>query len=303
MVAIVDTRALPGPSRSTRWQEATARFLVPLDIDSGGVPVTGRIAGVRRERVSFCRLEASPHLGVRTRELADGAGADHVKVAIALGGTVQVRQHGRQATLAPGQWAVYDTGEEYSVGGAVPFGLLVALMPLEVLGVDRATVASVAATAIDATPASAALLATAAGRQGVASVLSELGDVIRCTRPARAHDRSSTELVAAAIAIIRGRLHDPDLGPAYLAAVLGVSRRHLYDVFGAMLGPIAQFIRAERLAQAHRLLTDVGRADVPIAAIGLECGFTDAAHFSRAYRSRFGHPPTRDRLRALDRAP
>src|SRR5690606_27872201 len=140
------------PARRAHGDRATARFLVPLDIGSGGAGVTGRIGGVRRDAVSFCRLEASPHRGIRTPELVDGPGAGHVKVALALGGTVQVTQHGRRAQLARGQWAVYDTGEEYSVGGAVPFGLLVALMPFDALGLARETIAAVAATPIDATP-------------------------------------------------------------------------------------------------------------------------------------------------------
>src|SRR5690606_2036896 len=125
--------------------------------------------------------EASPHRGIRTPELVDGLGAGHVKVAIALGGTVEVTQHGRRAQLARGQWAVYDTGEEYSVGGAVPFGLLVALMPFDALGLARETIAAVAATPIDATPASDALLAAAGGRMPVASVLRDLADDVRRT--------------------------------------------------------------------------------------------------------------------------
>lgn len=295
-MAVVDTRALPELTRNPRWQQASSRFLVPLEIDSAGVPVTGRIAGVRRDGVNYCRLHASPHVGVRTRELADGGSADSVKIAIALSGTVQVRQHGRHAELMPGQWAVYETGEEYTVGGFVPFGLLVALMSFDRLGLERAEVAGVAARAMDATPASAALLAAATGRGDAASALRSLAEDVRESPPVtRARNLDAAQLVAEALTVIERRLHDPGLGPGYLAAVLGVSRRHLYDVFGAHVGPVGGYIRAERLARGHRLLTDPRRGGDSVAAIGLECGFADAAHFSRAYRARFGRAPSRDR--------
>jgi transcriptional regulator GlxA family with amidase domain len=38
---------------------------------------------------------------------------------------------------------------------------------------------------------------------------------------------------------------------------------------------------------------------VPIIEIALNCGFKDGAHFSRAYRKMFGHPPRVSRNAAV----
>lgn len=296
MESTVDTRVIPEGARLSRWEQATARFLVPLEIESHGIPVTGRIAGVRRHSINFCRLDASPHRGIRTAELADGSGGDSIKIALAMSGAVQVSQHGRSTTLAPGQWAVYDTGEEYSVGGEVPFGLLIALVPREVARLDREQIAAVAATAFEASGRSAALLDAATGRIPVAPVIESLASsVLTAPRVRRDRHRDADAIVDEAVTIIHRRLHDPDLAPGYLAAALGVSRRYLYTAFGERLGPIARYIRAQQLARAYRMLTDPALDGMSVTAIALECGFADAAHFSRAYRARFGHPPVAER--------
>lgn len=297
METTVDTRALPEARRRFLWEQATASFLVPLDIEADGLPVTGRISGVRRQGASFCRLEASPHRGVRTKELADGIGGDSIKFALAMSGTVRVSQHGRTTTLAPGQWAVYDTGEEYCVGGTIPFGLLIALVPRELLALDREQVAAVAATAFEASTHSAALIGAASGRIPTMPLINSLADVVHTTqRVHRDGHRDADAIVDEAAAIIQRRLHDPALSPGYLAAVLGVSRRYIYTTFGERHGPVSRYVRAQRLARAYRMLTDAGLARMSVAAIALECGFTDAAYFSRVYRARFGHPPANERL-------
>jgi AraC-like DNA-binding protein len=85
----------------------------------------------------------------------------------------------------------------------------------------------------------------------------------------------------------------PDLTAASIGRQVGISRSVLYRAFEP-LGGIAQFVRARRLEAAHVLLEspDVGSRISDIAA---NFGFVSDAHFSRAFRQRFGYNPRRAR--------
>ena len=80
------------------------------------------------------------------------------------------------------------------------------------------------------------------------------------------------------------------LGPAEIAAAAGVSRATLYRLFRSR-GGVATFVQQERLASALKRMTDpVDRRS--IAEISYDCGFVDAAHFSRSFLSRYGFRPS-----------
>ena len=49
---------------------------------------------------------------------------------------------------------------------------------------------------------------------------------------------------------------------------------------------------AQRLACAHRLLTDPRLAAEKISSIAVDAGFGDLSYFNRAFRRRFGETPS-----------
>jgi AraC-like DNA-binding protein len=87
----------------------------------------------------------------------------------------------------------------------------------------------------------------------------------------------------------------PDLTAANIGRQVGISRSVLYRAFEP-LGGIAQYVRARRLEATHVLLEspDVGSR---IAEIAARFGFVSDAHFSRAFRQRYGYNPRRARNR------
>ena len=78
-----------------------------------------------------------------------------------------------------------------------------------------------------------------------------------------------------------------------MAATLQCSERTLTTRCRALLGvsPQVAFL-AVRLERAHQLLATT---DQPIKAIAAACGFNDQFHFSRAFKKRFGTPPSAGR--------
>lgn len=89
--------------------------------------------------------------------------------------------------------------------------------------------------------------------------------------------------------LVEQRLGSPP-GVRQLAATVGMSSRHLARLFVSETGltPSA-FIRDAQLTQSRLLIATTQR---PLSRIAIETGFADAAHFSRAFRRRFGVPPS-----------
>ena len=101
----------------------------------------------------------------------------------------------------------------------------------------------------------------------------------------------ATELLRV-VAYITEHLHDPRLNVATLARVFGVSRRNIYNIFLPSRVTPHAWIQNARLDRACTLLGESATASVPVAAIARQCGFSDPAHFSRAFRAGTGsHRP------------
>ncbi len=69
--------------------------------------------------------------------------------------------------------------------------------------------------------------------------------------------------------------------------------RHLFETDGTSL---TEFVMQQRLARAHRLLTDQEHAGRTIRAIARQSGFRDISHFNHCFRRRFGMTPSNARL-------
>ena len=86
-----------------------------------------------------------------------------------------------------------------------------------------------------------------------------------------------------------------------LARLVGVSVRQLERLFHDHLGQTlgAHYLEI-RLQRARTLLQ---QTTMLVLEIAVATGFVSVTHFSRAYRDRFGHPPTGERRKSERRAP
>lgn len=97
-------------------------------------------------------------------------------------------------------------------------------------------------------------------------------------------------------AAIERSLGSPTLGPARLCRSLAISRSTLHRLF-EQEGGVQAYIRRRRLEAARVALEETG-SDEPIHMIAERLGFSDAAHLSRLFRSRFGLSPSDCRAEA-----
>lgn len=84
-------------------------------------------------------------------------------------------------------------------------------------------------------------------------------------------------------------LASPELGSDSLCKALKISRRKLYYLFQNS-GGVCKFIRNRRLAACHNALEKITDRRM-ISTIAYDYGFTDTAHFSRMFRTRYGYSP------------
>lgn len=98
--------------------------------------------------------------------------------------------------------------------------------------------------------------------------------------------------LARVIETMRANLEQP-LDLDGLAARCGLGRRRVERLFARHVGepPQRHYLRL-RLERARHLLR---YGDLPVNEVAVACGFGSAAYFARAYRNRFGHPPSHER--------
>jgi AraC-like DNA-binding protein len=83
-----------------------------------------------------------------------------------------------------------------------------------------------------------------------------------------------------------------DLSLAGLAARHGVTPRYVQMLFESEGTTFSRFLIDQRLARAHRMLSDPRLAERTISVVAYEAGFGDLSHFNRAFRGRYGETPS-----------
>ena len=102
------------------------------------------------------------------------------------------------------------------------------------------------------------------------------------------------ELVSTA-QLMEAHIEDP-LSFDQIAESVGLSQRQLQRMFKEYLNisPTRYYLWL-RLRRARELLL---QTDMSVMSVTVACGFQSPCHFSKAYRSQFGHPPNSERRRA-----
>jgi transcriptional regulator GlxA family with amidase domain len=84
-----------------------------------------------------------------------------------------------------------------------------------------------------------------------------------------------------------------------IANRMGLSLRQLHRIFAGGGVTIERWIWQQRLERCRQDL--LAQPKLPVSQIAFRWGFSDAAHFSRAFRGQFGTTPTLFRTRGGER--
>jgi len=304
-LTVLSTDHVPFGERVGYWGDLIWRAFGRLRSDPyGDAHFEGRILQADLGAVRLCRLQASRHRVTRTAGATGASYPGFLKMVVQHRGHSVFEQDGRRATLSPGTWSLYDTTRSYSVFNPESVEQHVLLLPREPLLRDGGRTRDLlvrrlgAAGGMSRVACDTIRLALAdAGRAG-APLRTELGAVIlRLVRLALREQAGiesphppGTLLRERIRALLEHRLADPNLGPASIARALNCSKRTLHKAFEGESRSLHETIWDLRLDAARHALEGVRRRGT-ITDIAFACGFSSPAHFSRAFRARFGLPP------------
>jgi len=132
--------------------------------------------------------------------------------------------------------------------------------------------------------------------EGAAAIEAYFRILAECVRPAggscglRRHEQMQRILN-----YIDAHLTDASLNPPEIARAADLSVRHLHRLFVCKGLSVSDWIRMQRLAHCKDDLANPLFDSKSITEIAFFWGFNDSAHFSRAFRQKFGMSPSRFR--------
>lgn len=146
------------------------------------------------------------------------------------------------------------------------------------------------------------MLATSEAQSLVSTHLQDLAALaIGATRDAAAA-ASGRGVPAARLRAIKAdilkNLTDRDLSIDTIARRHGISARYVGMLFDGDATTFSEFVLAQRLHRAHRMLTDQRFADRTVSSLAFEAGFGDLSYFNRAFRRLYGATPSDVRAQA-----
>lgn len=299
--------------RTLIW-DRVVRVEIAHQPDPSRIEARGRISDLGP--LNVCSIRSNATTVERTRPLAHDPVDPFVFVGLQVTGSSMVLQNDREATLGPGDLAVYDTRRPYTLvneGGIHQHFFRVPVADLQLPGrvLDAVTAVRLDGDRPLARVTSGHLrqLAENAHRLSESEAAQVAGPSIALIRALLASQVSDLPqagdyledcLEVRIIDFVRTHLRERDLSAARIAYEHHVSVRQLYRLLAASGITLGEWIRAQRLEECRRELADVANTST-VTAIAHRWGFSDLTYFGRAFKATYGASPSG--LRASSRRP
>jgi AraC-like DNA-binding protein len=295
----LETAKVSWRDRIALWTDALTAVCGPLQTDPLGQALDATMTFGAIGRLQIGHITASRHRVGLTPELARTDRHPVAKVIVQTVGASVYEQRGERITLTPGDGLVYDVSQPHAITSTEATEHFVVIIPHDlVLGrgirLDRLSAQRFSAR-------------TGVGRLAADLIHSTFGEL--ATISADCEDNLATSLLslmflplpndAAHVSealryriegFIRDQIRDPELTIDKIASALRCSKRYLHMAFAASDRSIADHIWTTRLDGCRGDLAS--RSELSISEIAFAWGFSSSAHFSRAFRKRFGVTPS-----------
>jgi AraC-like DNA-binding protein len=295
------------------WREAVCEAVLNVSTEFPEPGFRGRIACSEYGELRFAAFESSGHEILRRRSHIAQSDSAHFLVSLQRRGQCRITQAEQDCRLAPGDIGIVDGMRPFRVDFPEPVERLLAVIPHRQLyarapWLRRRPLNRIARDTDLGGALRFYLQRLAEGgcaSEAEAGALAEnVCNLIALTTARTGAERAEATADEAAdldrmIAVLRGRLADPDLSPGWLAAALGVSVRTVHKRFEAAETSFGRWVLERRLEACRRALQDPAQDRHSVSEIAFGWGFNDVSHFSRAFKTRYGLPPARFRRARL----
>ena len=303
MPIAVSTDQIRPAERHAFWTEAICRSFANVETKPiGSTGVSGRFEFVEVGAARLVRFDSSPQCYSRDARMVSKAGSDEFMFDFQRRGRSSMVQAGSESTIEPGFGVLYDARrpfEDRLYGpeqrsevfiATVPAADLLRLVPqAERLCATSIPLSGVVARSITAMVRNAVLASDTHPAQNDMDVVACLAALLRLAGGAP-HGLGRDTLFAPLDAYLRANI--VALRPARaIAAEFGTSERTLHRIFSDRGTTFERHVLRRRVERFRDLLRQDNLRGYSIAALAMQCGFADAAHATRTFRSCFGKTP------------
>ncbi|MGY5778467.1 AraC-like ligand-binding domain-containing protein [Rhizobium sp. LEGMi135b] len=279
---------------------------VRLDFGSGDEEKS-RMRSAMLGTCRLTRLEADRHIVFGDHVTATPDDPDAIKLIVQTEGTASLTQGGLHAPISRSALVIYDPGRPYILTNSTSVRQLLLQLP-------RHTLPTTAVGRL-AQPFTAH-----AEQDGMCRILLSLMDstmheidhldearrlsvgqtMIDLVRTMIGADLPQAKSVANPLDVLLQRIKDfidtnlerPDLSVTMIARRMGCSVRYVYRAFEVECLTPSDYIWDLRVQKAAAQLREAGGYAGEISGIAFALGFSSSAHFSRAFRHRYGVSPS-----------
>lgn len=268
-------------------------------------PLVVRMHGYRGRNLRMASLRFSPH---STVSLPISPSSDtRMLVSLHKRGQAVVAQGGRESRIEPGSVFVIDPARPFHIETSeietdsiyVNANLLRQRVPELDLLTARAIPTDEGAASLFRDAVQGAFRLLPGLDEDVADDVAEA--LLHLLAPAlraqlRGHERMPARLKAhhhqRIVRFVRAHLSDSALDVATIAQGVGLSPRHLYQIFEETGKPLMKWVWSERLERCRRELAIRSLRQRSISEIAFAWGFSNMSHFSRSFKAEFGRSPS-----------
>ena len=253
------------------------------------------------------RIEADPNIVVNAARPCGSDSHDHIKVILQQQGASILQQEGRSIPIGRDHIAIYDPTRPFVLNNVTAVRHFVLQIPRQALSAAMLGKLSEPYSVTESNAGMRSVLLSmmsstldqfddinVSSRNSVGQVMI---DVVRTLLIDSSRKRKSREeyldiLRRQIINFILDNIDNADLDAKMIAANLRCCVRYVYRAFEQEHDSLGRFIWNQRLDAAASKLRNASHHAGEISAVAFETGFCSSAHFSRAFRRRFGLSPS-----------